>query len=430
MLELMKKAGYFWLLIIVAVCSAALTLPRNAVSELNEEMVARDGLPNFFKKIRKGDSVKVAYLGGSITAQPGWRVQSLEWFRQRFPKASFSEIHAAIGGTGSDFGAFRLHDHVLKYHPDLVFVEFAVNDHRKEEEKIIRSMESIVRQIWSQNPATDICFVYTTIEGFLTAEQRGRLPASAQAMEKVADRYGIPSINFGLEVYDRVAKGQMLITAKEKEVDGKEVFSPDGVHPYAETGHQVYAAVLKRSFEVLVNHKKKANNSKRTRNEPLGANPYSQPRLVDVDKVSLKEGWDILNVRDDASFSKFRNFLDKVGKAEPGESLSIHFKGTAVGAYDFMGPGTGRIVVTVDGVVRDTVSRFDAYCTYMRMNYFIIDNLEDKEHRVDIAVLRGSFDKAAILAKRGAVIDDPEKYKENNWYVGKLLIDGDLLEAR
>ena len=93
-----------------------------------------------------------------------------------------------------------------------------------------------------------------------------------------------------------------------------------------------------------------------------------------------------------------------------------------------MGPGTGRIVVRIDSEVRDTIPRFDAYCTYTRMSYFIIDNLKDKEHQIDITVLSDPFDKAAILARRGKVMEDPDKYKENNWYVGKIMIDGALFE--
>ena len=89
----------------------------------SNELNMRGGLPNFFAKALKGDSVKVAYLGGCITAQSGWRVYSLNWFNQRFPKAKFSEINAAIGGTGSNFGVFRLHEHVLKFKPDLIFVK-------------------------------------------------------------------------------------------------------------------------------------------------------------------------------------------------------------------------------------------------------------------------------------------------------------------
>lgn len=64
-----------------------------------------NGLPNFFTKIQFGDSIRVAYLGGSITAQPGWWVYSLNWMKERFPYAKFSEINAAIGGTVADLGA-------------------------------------------------------------------------------------------------------------------------------------------------------------------------------------------------------------------------------------------------------------------------------------------------------------------------------------
>jgi hypothetical protein len=61
-------------------------------------------------------------------------------------------------------------------------------------------MEGIVRQIKQANPYTDICFVYTISTYSLEAEQKETLPNSATQMEKVADHYGIPSINFGFEI--------------------------------------------------------------------------------------------------------------------------------------------------------------------------------------------------------------------------------------
>lgn len=418
----MKNKGHSWIFVVVLCRTSALAWQ----GMVDDELTPRNGLPNLFRKIADGDSLNVAYLGGSITAQPGWRVQSLDWLRHRFPKASFRETNAAIGGTGSDFGAFRLNEQVLRYDPDLVFVEFAVNDQHSSEDKIIRSIESIVTQIWKRDPLIDICFVYTTIESFLTKEQRGNLPASALAMEKVADRYGIPSINFGKEVYSRVSKGEFIITGKEQQVDGKKVFSRDGVHPYPETGHVIYTTVLKRCFEDLANQKR-PKRKRHSLPQPLIGDGYSSPQMLRITETQLSQNWEMINTRKDARFSGFRNYLDTVGKGIPGESLSFRFKGKALGAYDFMGPDTGRIVMTLDGV-SDTVSRFDAYCTYMRMNYFIIDSLEDREHNVEISVLKTTFDKAGILATRGAAMDDPAKFSANNWYVGKILIDGKLLD--
>ena len=65
-----------------------------------QECRPRTGLPNFFAKATTaGAEVKIAYLGGSITAQPGWRPKSLAHIQKTFPTAKFSEINAAVGGN-------------------------------------------------------------------------------------------------------------------------------------------------------------------------------------------------------------------------------------------------------------------------------------------------------------------------------------------
>ena len=93
-----------------------------------KEFHVRDGLANVFWKLEAGKEVRIGYLGGSITAQAGWRPKTLKWFQEQYPNATISEINAAIGGTGSDLGVFRLRHDVLRHKPDLLFVEFAVND--------------------------------------------------------------------------------------------------------------------------------------------------------------------------------------------------------------------------------------------------------------------------------------------------------------
>ncbi|WP_286177263.1 SGNH/GDSL hydrolase family protein [Rhodopirellula sp. JC639] len=119
----------------------------------------RGGLPNFIAKAQAGETVHVAYLGGSITAAPGWRVQSRQWLQEQYPEATVNEIHAAIGGTGSDLGVFRLGRDVLQHHPDLLFVEFAVNDGGASPERIHKAMEGIVRQTCT---AARLSFTWTT----------------------------------------------------------------------------------------------------------------------------------------------------------------------------------------------------------------------------------------------------------------------------
>jgi hypothetical protein len=54
-----------------------------------QELTERKGLPDFFAKVQQGDTIRVACLGGSITARQGWRVYSLEWMKERFPQSGF-----------------------------------------------------------------------------------------------------------------------------------------------------------------------------------------------------------------------------------------------------------------------------------------------------------------------------------------------------
>jgi hypothetical protein len=166
------------------------------------------------------------------------------------------EINAAIGGTGSDLGVFRLKHDVLDHDPDLLFVEFAVNDAGAPSEEIHRCMEGIVRQTWTRNPRTDVCFVYTLAGNMLDTLKQEQLPRSMVAMEQIAEHYGIPSINMGLEVArlekagKLVFKGDLPRTEAEKAaLRDRIVFSRDPVHLV--TGHQIYLEAVVRSTEQI-----------------------------------------------------------------------------------------------------------------------------------------------------------------------------------
>ncbi|MBR4259400.1 MAG: SGNH/GDSL hydrolase family protein, partial [Kiritimatiellae bacterium] len=73
-----------------------------------KEVNVRQGVGNFIAKLKAGKPVTVAYLGGSITEMSGWRNMTTDWLRKTYPAAEVEEVHAAIGGTGSGLGVFRL----------------------------------------------------------------------------------------------------------------------------------------------------------------------------------------------------------------------------------------------------------------------------------------------------------------------------------
>ncbi len=397
------------------------------------EFTERGGLPNFFSKLEAGKPVRIAYLGGSITAQAGWRVLTLSWFRKHYPDAEIDEINAAIGGTGSDLGVFRLEHDVLKHNPDLLFVEFAVNDGGAPPDRIHRAMEGILRQTIADDPSTDICYVYTLTQNMLGSLQDGKYPRAAGAMEALADHYRIPSIHMGLEVARLEKAGKVVFKAskpktdqEKKALEGKILFSADGVHPYTDSGHTLYLEAVVRAMKKIRHvgapapHKMPA---------PFVADNWERARLVPLSAVSMKGSW--LKLPDKHPLvRRFGGRLPELWKTdEEGASVSFRFKGTMAGVYDLLGPDCGQVIITLDTRPRKIRPRFDGYCSYHRLSTMTVaSGLPDTSHEVVLELHGDQPDKRKILQKHrlGDLDKNPKKYDDRAWYVGSIMLIGEI----
>ena len=138
-------------------------------------------LDNTFYKLTHDKRLNVGYFGGSITEGAGasdasrtsWRARVTEWFRTSYPDADVTEIYAAIGGTGSDLGMYRCDTDLLAKNPDLVFIEFAVNDSWMDYDAILMQTETIYRKIRRKNPNTDIVYIITTTASIASGLEKG-----------------------------------------------------------------------------------------------------------------------------------------------------------------------------------------------------------------------------------------------------------------
>ena len=391
-----------------------------------EEFHRRGGLDHVFYQTDTSRFVRIAYLGGSITeAAGGWRELTFSWFRLTYPQTIFVQVNAGIGGTGSDLGAFRVEDEVLKQGPDLLFVEFAVNDASRSREDVIRSMEGIVRKVRKNNPYTDICFVYTVTEAQCDLLLEGKLHSTVMAMEELAGHYGIPSIHMGICVARLLAEGKLLFTAPQSKNATSIVFTQDKVHPLPESGHPLYAAAVTKYLGKMKQGKKPVPYSLPA---PLMDDNWQDARMVAVDDVDKQGNW-VKITADDPVFKGFLPRLPGIYMGSAGSKLKFRFKGTTLGLYDVIGPGTGALRITIDGTGH-TVQRFDRYCTYWRLaNTIVLDKLDNTEHDVEIEVLHPGLDKKKILTD--ANLEKYQKnqaaYKDENFYIGRLLLVGNLL---
>lgn len=398
----------------------------------------RQGIGNALAMLNDGKAVRVAYLGGSITAARGWRVKTTAMLKQRYPKAEIHEINAAIGGTGSDLGVYRLERDVLRHKPDLLFVEFAVNDGGAPPQRIWQAMEGIVRQTWTANPRCDICFVYTFRVNYENDLRKGICPRAASADEMLAEHYGIPSINVALPIVQWESRGKLIFKGERGKPapKGITVFSHDGVHPL-DAGHELYTQTIGEAFTAWqgaadkdamkpVNHGKKLKT-------PFVEDHWQAAKLVAIKPSMLKGNWTKLDPGNGLG-KRFGIRMDAIWQAgKPGSKLTFKFRGSAARIYDLLGPDGGQVIVTVDGKSSSKPRpRFDSYCTYHRLaTLHVAEGLDPtKVHTVTIEIHPEQPSRQPVAFR----LKDPEKelksakYQGTNVWFGALMLRGDLVE--
>lgn len=184
------------------------------------------------QKALAGEEVTVAYLGGSITegysagAEKCYAKLSFEKFKEAFGGGdNIKYVNAGISGTPSKLGNIRLQRDILSHDPDIVFIEFAVNDAMDDEHQA--AYESIVRDLLEKDIAPVLLF------------SRTETGYSAQSyMKKIGENYNLPMISYADAVTYLLDNGKM---------QWKE-FSDDYTHPNFK-GHALVADMIGYYFE-------------------------------------------------------------------------------------------------------------------------------------------------------------------------------------
>ncbi len=128
------------------------------------------------RRAEKGEDITVALVGGSITmgtVSAGRRDGAFperqpyaaffgSWWKKRFPHSRITVVNAGIGGTDSYLGVHRLNADVLQRKPDVVLVEFSVNDEATDFFR--ESYDCLVRHLLSapSEPAVMLLFMGQT----------------------------------------------------------------------------------------------------------------------------------------------------------------------------------------------------------------------------------------------------------------------------
>ncbi len=404
-----------------------------------DECTTRDGIPNFLDKAGKGGQVTVAFIGGSITqGKLGYRMQVARYMQHLFPETEFLWVNAGVSGTGTDLGAFRIKEHVLRHQPDLVFIEFAVNGAYQ------AGMEGMIMQIIENNPYTDICLIYTIKNGQTASYQQFKIPDNILGLERIAQHYAVPSIHLGMEAAELEAQGKLIWKGDPRQKADGLLFSKDGIHPL-EAGGNLYAAAIARGLRKL-----SANTSPCPHHlvDPLFGDEWDYANMYAPWQIaSFDRNWNVRPIQQ-SHLTKFEGWFDSLMTADkPGATCTFYFEGDMFGVFDIGGPEVGQLTIWVDNqlvaleTVDDrnyrlyrvadnsgdtTLNRFNGFCNNRYRGQYDVIQLPFGRHEVTLKVSFEKADKHAILGPKRLddIMANPAKYDRSAIYLGKILLRG------
>lgn len=198
-------------------------------------------LKGFMNRAAKGERLTVGFIGGSITqgfsaTDPGkcYAARTVAWLRKIYPNTEFAYVNAGIGATDSQFGAARVQEDLLRRLPDLVFVEFSVNDHSTPH--FCETYEGLVRQIYGSASAPAMVLIHNVYY------DTGKSAAYYHA--QVGRHYDLPCISMQNSIYPAVAAGRLPA----------EKITADFLHPN-DLGHALMASVITNFLEKVMHDK-------------------------------------------------------------------------------------------------------------------------------------------------------------------------------
>lgn len=184
-------------------------------------------LKNLMKRAANGESLVIGFLGGSITQgslsstpKNCYAYLVYEWWKKSFPNAAFSFVNGGIGGTTSHYGGARAWKDVLCYRPDIVTVDFSVNDDANE--FFEETYEGTLRRLLAA-PSAPAVVVLNNV--FYDTGKNAQ-----NYHNRIADHYGIPHVSIKDTVYPDVESGKIV----------RADITPDNLHPN-DKGHRLVA---------------------------------------------------------------------------------------------------------------------------------------------------------------------------------------------
>jgi sialidase-1 len=343
----------------------------------------RSGLSHFYRKALISKQANVAFLGGSITYNPGWRQKVCMYLKERFPETQFHFIAAGIPSLGSLAHTFRLKQDVLDSgRIDLMFVEAAVNDRGSGVDSItqLRSLEGIIRHAKKSNPVMDIIMMEFADTYKSNDYNKGVVPEEIARHEAVASHYQLPSINQAKAVAEKINNGEF--TWKDDFGD---------IHP-APYGQELYFAMIKELFKTCFAGQPLNPGTPQRLPAPLDKANFERGHYYSISNAVYDKGWTMNPGWTAANGQSTREGFVNVPMLtteKEGAVLTLPFSGNVIGMAIISGNDAGIISYQIDKGPARTLDLFTEWSSSLHLPYYIClgSDLKKGKHTLTIKML-------------------------------------------
>ncbi len=342
------------------------------------------------EKAQKGEEVTVCYLGGSVTEgegstertpqgyKKGYAYMSYEYIRDNYGIGdNVKYVNAAISGTGSDLGLVRVEEDVLSYSPDIIFIEFAVNNDNSIYNKM--TYEGLIRKCLNakNKPAVLLLFSAATYAG-----------QNQNYMKPMGTYYDLPMVSM---------KNALEVPQNLKAIEWKD-FSNDSVHPKTD-GHKLYAKLIAYMIKEAVKDTTDIEYTVKAEPSVKGYDLYERAVMIDNSDAEgiIKETGSF-----EAAVTKFSStgnsdnhalingWTRKSNSGDNGLKADLKCSSFSVVVKQINSQKETSLDVYVDSVLKTTIltSKSGAWNNPVTKLVFVAD--EAKEHEIMIKPSKGS----------------------------------------
>ncbi|MGO8748109.1 MAG: SGNH/GDSL hydrolase family protein [Thermoguttaceae bacterium] len=336
----------------------------------------RCNLARFFAKIRAGQPAVVMGIGGSVTEGHSWAAMSAEWLQKQYPGKPIFYVDGAYGGTPPWQTVFRMRRDILPHHPDLVFIEYAVNSYLDNQRNWLAE-DGMIRQLLRQPQQPEIVFVYVGSD------------TGARDLEKVqpvARHYGFLEVDVRSHLQKKIDAGEVTWKA----------IAGDAIHPN-QRGHAIYAEAV---TALLGQQSLLAGKPAPPLPAPFFGDEFTTATLLPIAAAQVSPEWRA--VQPPGWTGKF---LDEIYQTDrPGAKMTLTANTTAIGVYLIQTTDSAPIAWSIDGGPEKREDLWAGWLgrggLYVR-NFLLATGLPRGDHVLKLTVLPKSEKAEGNLVRIG-----------------------------